>query len=253
MPAKLRSETDQECPYQYTNTFPCPPNGYSIRRMRILSLSLLITCIAGFSSADPVPPPCPSTVTSCTFTLSPGSRGGYQVGFAQNPTPFWETEPVSGWPPVFKFLLSPSELASGKVPYNVEYDFTVGIDVSQNGSGQVTVDFQLPKSVTNWVAVGYDDNAGGNYGTLLTASGGPTGAADFAAGPGAAYVLTAVPGELIVHGAWNGGNAGSTVFTGMLIGETVPEPQTAWLVLAGALIVGGASLARKARPGRGTV
>src|SRR5579875_2147055 len=215
--------------------------------MRLVRLMAGVALVAGFAWADSVPA-CPSTVISCTFTLSPGSEGVYGVTFDQNPTPFWETEPVSGWPPVFKQLLSPSELASGQVPYNVEYDFTVGIDVSQDGAGLVTVDFQLPPSVTNWVAVGYDDNYGGNDATLLTSTGGQTGAPGFAAGPGEAYILTAVPGELIVHGAWNGGNAGSTDFTGMLIGETtVPEPRTGWLVLAGALIVLGAGLTRRQR------
>jgi hypothetical protein len=212
--------------------------------MGLIRLVAGVALLAGFASADSIPP-CPATVTSCTFTLSPGARGVYGVTFDQNATPFWETEAVSGWPPVFKTLLSPSELASGQVPYNIEYDFTVGIDVSQNGSGQVTVDFQLPTSLTNWVAVGYDDNYGGNGATLLTSTGGQTGASGFAAGPGAAYVLTAVPGELIVNGSWNGGNAGDTVFTGMLIGETVPEPRTGWLVLAGALIAMGARLTRR--------
>jgi hypothetical protein len=30
------------------------------------------------------------------------SVGYYNVTFSQNPTPFWEAEPVSGWPPVSK-------------------------------------------------------------------------------------------------------------------------------------------------------
>ncbi|HTU46405.1 MAG TPA: hypothetical protein VMF91_15160 [Bryobacteraceae bacterium] len=214
--------------------------------MRILSALVLLIFIAGIGLADPMPP-CPSTVTSCTFTVSPGGQGLYQVAFAQNPTPFWETEPVSGWPPVFKGLLSPSELASGKVPYNVEYDFGVLIDLSIPASGQVTVDFQLPPSETNWVAVGYLDNYGGNSATLLTPSGGQTGPPNFAAGPGAAYVLTAVPGELIVSSNGTADNAGDTVFTGMLIGETVPEPQTGWLVLVGTLIAGCASVIRRRR------
>jgi hypothetical protein len=170
----------------------------------------------------------------------------------QKPTPFWQIDPVSGWPPVFKGILTPSELASGKVPYNVEYDFLVGIDVpyTPGHSAQVTVDFQLPASETNWVAVGYLDNYGGNNATLLTASGGQTGAAGFAAGPGAAFVLTAVPGELIVTSSSNSGNAGDTDFTGTLIGETVPEPGAGWLVLAGALLAGGAAYRRSVRASR---
>jgi hypothetical protein len=190
-----------------------------------------------------------------TITLGPGtSVGNYTVAFNQNPTPFWKIDPVSGWPPVFKGLLTPSELASGQVPYNVEYDFSVEIDVpyTPGHSAQVTVDFQLPASETNWVAVGYLDNYGGNNATLLTASGGQTGAAGFAAGPGAAFVLTAVPGELIVTSSSNSGNAGDTVFSGMLIGETaaVPEPRTGWLVLMSALLAGGAAYRRSVRVSR---
>lgn len=97
------------------------------------------------------------------------------------------------------------------------------------------------------MAVGYLDNYGGNTATLLTASGGQTGVPDFAAGPGAAYVLTAVPGELIVNSTGTPGNAGDTDFFGILIGETVPEPRTGWLVLVGALIAGGVSVTPRQR------
>jgi hypothetical protein len=218
--------------------------------MRLVRLLVGAGLLVGYAAAGSMPSSyCPPTVTSCTITLGPGtSVGYYTVSFQQNPTPFWEG-PVSGWPPVFKALLSPSELASGVVPYNIEYDFAVGIDVpyTPGNSAQVTVDFQLPASKTNWVVVGHPDDYGGDNATLLTADGGQTGAAGFASGPGSAFVLTAVPGELVVTSSSNGGNAGDTVFTGMLIGETVPEPQTGWLVLVGALIAGGAILTRRQR------
>jgi hypothetical protein len=216
--------------------------------MRILGLVALIASVTGLAWADSVPP-CPATVTSCTFTTSPGTTGSYSVGFSQNPTPFWQTDPVSGWPPVFKSILTPSELASGQVPYNVEYDFIVGIELSNNpgASGQVTVDFTLPTSLTNWVVVGYPDPLGGNNASVLTASGGSTGAGVFGLGSGSAYVLTATPGQLIVTGTYNAGNVGDTEFTGMLIGETVPEPQTGWLVLVGAFIAACITLTRRQR------
>lgn len=218
--------------------------------MRLLSGFLLSILVAGAALADSMPSStCPSTVTSCTITLGPGtSVGYYDVSFSQNPTPFWETEPVSGWPPVFKSLLSPSELASGKVPYNIEYDFVVGTELPYpaGNSAQVTVDFQLPASLTNWVVVGYPDDLGGNNATLLTASGGSTGASIFGLGSGSAYVLTAVPGELIVSSSSNPGNVGDTEFFGMLIGETsVPEPRTGWLVLLATLIAGSAIVIRR--------
>jgi hypothetical protein len=219
--------------------------------MKILGSFVLLLCVTGAGLADPSSV-CPSTVTSCTITLAPGtSEGLYDVEFQQNPTPFWETEPVSGWPPVFKALLSPSELASGKVPYNVEYDFGVGIDVpyTPGNSAQVTVDFQLPPSLTNWVVVGYPDDFGGDNAQVLTATGGPTGAGGFASGPGSAFILTAVPGQLVVTSSSNSNNGGDTVFLGMLIGETatVPEPRTGWLVLLGTLIAGSAIVIRRRR------
>ena len=206
--------------------------------MRI-TLVVLFLSFAAIASADIFPAVCPSTVTSCTFTTNPaGASGGYQVSFYQNPAPFWETEPESQWNPIFKMILTPSELASGQLPYNVEYDFLVGIDPPLDGSGQVTVDFQLPTSKINWVAVGYPDTYGGIGATLLTADGGSTGAPAFDL-PASAYVLTAIPGQLIVTAGYNPNTGGSTDFFGMLIGEssTVPEPRTAWLILAGVMLI----------------
>jgi hypothetical protein len=111
----------------------------------------------------------------------------------------------------------------------------------------VTVDFQLPTSLTNWVVVGYPDVTGGNNATVLTASGGSIGAPFFGAGSGSAYVLTGVPGELVVSTTATSDNAGDTVFTGMFIGEVVPEPQTGWLVLLGTLMAAGAIVIRRQR------
>lgn len=203
------------------------------------TLAILFVSLSTIASADIFPAVCPSTVTSCTFTINPaGGSGGYQVSFYQNPTPFWETEPESGWNPIFKAILTPSELASGQLPYNVEYDFLVVVAPPVDGRGQVTVDFQLPASNTNWLTVGYPDTYGGIGATLLTADGGPTGAPAFDL-PASAYVLTATPGELIVTAGYNPNTGGSTDFFGMLIGETttVPEPKTAWLLVAGAMLI----------------
>lgn len=154
---------------------------------------------------------------------------------------------------MFKAILPPGDLATGQVPYSVEYDFIVGIDLANTAgaSGEVTVDFQLPPSKSDWVVVGCPDPYGGNNATLLTVNGGQTGTSPFGEGSGSAYVLTAVPGQLIVTSFPNAGNGGDTVFTGMLIGETVPEPRTGWLVLLGALIAGGACvMPRRERPAR---
>lgn len=216
--------------------------------MRILPAFILFSSIAGLACADPVPS-CPTTVTSCTLTVSAGGQAVYNTSLYQNPTPFWETEPVSGWPVVFRLLLSPSELASGQIPYNVEYDFGAGISVSTNASAQLTVDFNLPASVTNWIVIGYPDNYGSNNAEVLSAGGGDIGAGGFANGPGSAYVLTGVPGEFVFRQGWNDNNGGGGVFEGILIGEiaTVPEPGTGWLVLAGALMAGGAGLLGRRR------
>src|ERR1700728_2888280 len=229
------------------NSLAYSPNRCNIFHMRVLSASILLIFVAGAGLADEPPSSCPSTVTSCTFTYTPGASGFYNVTYDQNPTPFWEVDPVSGWPPVFKALLTPSELASGTVPYNVEYDFIVGTSLSQGASGEVTVDFQPPTSLTNWVVVGYPDDSGGNNATVLTASGGSTGAPFFGSGSGSAYVLTAVPGELVVSTTATMGNAGDTEFTGMFIGEIVPEPQTGLLVLLGTLMAAGAIVIRRQR------
>jgi hypothetical protein len=209
--------------------------------MRSLVLLAGVVALAVCASADSGGT-CPSTVTSCSITLGSGtSTGYYNVAFQQNPTPFWEG-PVSGWPPVFKALLTPSELASGTVPYNVEYDFVVGIDVpfTPGNSAQVTVDFQLPPSETNWVVIGHPDDYGGNNATFLTADGGPTGAGGFSLGPGSAFVLTAVPGQLIVSSSSNPGNAGDT--------SQVPEPAY-WpmIVCTVGLIAGFRRAMRKTR------
>jgi hypothetical protein len=217
--------------------------------MRLIRLVAGVALLAGIALADSAPSSfCPSTVTSCAITLGPGtSVGYYDVSFQQNPTPFWEG-PVSGWPPEFRLFVPPSDLASGTVPYNIEYDFIVGTEIpyQPGNSAQVTVSFQLPPSITNWVVLGYPDVDGGNNATLLTADGGPTGAGVFASGTGSVFELTAVPGELIVSTESNPGNVGDTEFVGMLIGETtVPEPRTGWLVLAGVLIAIGARLTRR--------
>jgi hypothetical protein len=204
------------------------------------TLAVLFVSLSTIASADIFPAVCPSTVTSCTFTINPaGGSGGYQVSFYQNPAPFWETQPESVWSPFFKSLLTSSELASGQVPYNVEYDFLVGIDLANTDySGQVTVDFQLPASKTNWLALVFPDDYGQNGGQLLTGSGQSTGGPGFDL-PGSAWVTTATPGELIVTAGYNANAGGDLILSGMFIGEatTVPEPQTAWLLVAGAMLI----------------